>query len=118
LHGGGSDGNFEWQHDGPLKDIVPTHRKGEGLVKHTRRERVEPSTNGVEDGHLSQGLGDTDEHDAHDDPGDQDGGGSTGRKGGSGTDEKTGTDGSSDLESCQRRAHGHVGEDSIHTAII
>lgn len=61
-------GDFEWEYDGPLEDIVPTHGKAPGRVEHTNGESVKATGKRVKDGHFTNSLAGHEYHETDDDP--------------------------------------------------
>lgn len=57
---------------------VPTESESEGLVEHTSSQSVETTRDRVENSHFTESLSDVDQHDTHDNPCNQDTGGTTG----------------------------------------
>lgn len=98
---GTGDRDFERQNDSPLKDVVPSHGESEGGVEHTGSESVETTRNGEDNSHFTKSLGDIDQHDTHDDPGEKNTSGSTLGKSRSGTDEESSTDGTTNGDHLQ-----------------
>lgn len=86
----GSGDDFEGQDDEPLHGVVPTHGEAPGGIDEAGGVGSEGTSDGEEDGHLTEGVDGGVQHDTDEGECDDDGGGTTGAEGSTRPDEQTG----------------------------
>lgn len=89
VDGDGSGDNFEWQDNQPLHSVVPAHSKTPSRVNEASRIGGERTSDGIEDGKLTESVHDAVKHSTDKSEGNKEGRGTTGAEGTAGTNEET-----------------------------
>ncbi len=69
-----ADGKLQWEHDGPLEHVVPSHGESPRRVDEAGRVGIETARDGIHHSELTEGVDGAEHHDANDQEVDEEGG--------------------------------------------